>query len=126
MKHLLFLISFTLLISACQQSDNSQFTHEEHWIVGDSVALDKRTIDNIDNEQLKFSLDRGSLCPSNGIELIIKNGTNLVLKQKIETMPFETIIEGYTNLEIQTETYIVQNPKGVCITLGHAKCAISY
>jgi hypothetical protein len=126
MKNTLIIASFLVLCSSCQKSDGEYSVTEQKWEIGQMAASDTRTIDNIQQDGLTFKIDRGSLCPTNGVKLTIKEGKSLLLEKRIEIMPFDTLIVGSKKLEISTETYSVEKPPAICVFLGSAECTISF
>jgi hypothetical protein len=126
MKNLLFLIAASCgLLLACKHARRDQQTVE--WKCGEGALSITKTFPKDHSGELTLTLDKHSLCQSNGIKVLIASAEQTVFLDTIVKFPFAQTWKTDRKDSITVTTDVVGVPSNIrCIRLGEVTCTVKY
>ena len=127
MKNLTIIILGFLFLAACTKEN---VTNSLQWTIGDETDLEMtKTFNSNGNTSFFFKTEDSELCPTHGVQVIVKEGNNELLNEEIVTHPSSFEVEIPLNSSIEISTKIVElNPQPfiLCKRLGEVKCIADF
>ena len=128
-KLILATLSLLLIMSACQKKeccDNTGFTQELKWKVGEDAAMVVKEIKATTTE-IKIEMERTSLCPNESVRLIVEIDGESKFDKRVDTYPFSKNFTVSKNANIKLTTKAEANGKLIeCIREGNVDAVLRY